>query len=208
MVTHVVLAERDDTHSCSHSSQAGVRVGKGLSGTWAVTCVPKGAFCVLSGIRHRQRGLLSTGKILYGHGIGFGAAPAAVLLQLLGTVGAAKLRPFRDATANMWAEGKPSGRQHPAMAAGPDESLWVFGGESGGTSVGGIPGNPLKTNDLFKLDLDTKEWHIIEPRGSVKPSARILHRMVSVGIDLYVFGGRIRVGMYSNELFRFSTTVS
>jgi hypothetical protein len=71
MVTHVVLAERDDTHSCSHSSQAGVRVGKGLSGTWAVTCVPKGAFCVLSGIRHRQRGPLSTGKILYGHAIGF-----------------------------------------------------------------------------------------------------------------------------------------
>jgi hypothetical protein len=103
----------------------------------------------------------------------------AMLLQLLSTVGAGKPRTFRDATSSVWAEGKPSGRTSHAMAAGPDGSLYVFGGDE----IGGMG------NDLFKLDLDTNEWNIIEPRGLVKPSARIKHGMVSVGSDLYVFGG-------------------
>jgi N-acetylneuraminic acid mutarotase len=101
-----------------------------------------------------------------------------VLLQQLSTVGAAKLRPFRDATANMWAEGKPSVNH--AMVASPDGSLYVFGGES--LDDGG--------NDLFKLDLDTKEWNIIQPQGLLRPSTRSDHAMVAVGSDLYVFGGR------------------
>jgi hypothetical protein len=121
----------------------------------------------------------------------------AMLLPLLSTVGAAKLRPFRDATSNAWAEGKPSRRFGHAMAAGPDGSLWVLGGfftDSG-------------AHDLFKLDLDTKEWHVVEPQGSVKPSvlwstrdgitsfrARWYHGMVFVGSDLYVFGGEAGVG--------------
>jgi hypothetical protein len=164
------------------------------SGAWTlVTCGAAFYMCIASFCTRKQihRRAPAGGRLV------LAVVEVAVLLQLLSTVGAAKLRPFRDATANMWAEGKPSGRQDPAMAAGPDESLWVFGG-----------GYPTKMSDLFKLDLDTKEWHIIEPRGSVKPSARIMHRMVSVGIDLYVFGGSIRVGMHSNALFRFSTTVS
>ena len=103
----------------------------------------------------------------------------AMLLQLLSTVGAAKPRPFRDATSNVWAEGKPIARFAHAMAAGPDGSLYVFGGDE----IGGMG------NDLFKLDLETNEWNIIEPRGLVKPSARFKHGMVSVGSDLYVFGG-------------------
>jgi hypothetical protein len=106
-----------------------------------------------------------------------------VLLQLVSTVGAAKLRPFRD--PNSWAEGMPSYREGPAMTAGPDGSLYVFGG---------LTYQRGKSNELFKLDLDNKEWHIIEPRGSVKPSARENHRMVSVGSDLYVFGGYTQTG--------------
>jgi hypothetical protein len=102
-----------------------------------------------------------------------------MLLQLFSTVGAAKPRPFRDATSNVWAEGKPSARSDHAMSAGPDGSLDVFGGLGQGGA----------TNDLFKLDLDTNEWHTIEPRGLVKPSARTGHGMVSVGSDLYVIGG-------------------
>jgi hypothetical protein len=122
----------------------------------------------------------------------------AVLIQLLSTVGAAKPRPFRDVTVQVWAEGKPSVRARHAMAAGPDGSLY---------GLGGYDGEDYK-NDLFKLDLDTKEWRIIEPQGLVKPRARENHVMVAVGSDLYVFGGRTGAGMYSNELFRFSTTVS
>ena len=121
-----------------------------------------------------------------------------VLQQLLITVGAAKSRPFRDATSNVWAEGKPISRELHAMAAGPDGSLYVFGGDTY-PSAG--------DNDLFKLDLDTKEWHVISPRGSVRPSARWSHGMVAVGSDLYVFGGwDSRNERRSNDLFRFSTT--
>jgi N-acetylneuraminic acid mutarotase len=126
---------------------------------------------------------------------------------LLSTVDAVKMRPFRDATANMWAKGKPSGSYSYRMAAGPDGSLYVLGG-----------GLDQKDGDLFKLDPDTKEWHIIEPlsqpQGFVKPSARFDHGMVAVGSDLYVFGGStgILAGILpnmagvSNDLFRFSTT--
>jgi hypothetical protein len=52
-------------------------------------------------------------------------------------------------------------------------------------------------NDLFKLDLDTKEWHRngIQPQELVKP--RRSHGMVFVGSDLYVFGGSVIVGRLS-----------
>jgi len=105
-------------------------------------------------------------------------AVLVVMFHFLSTVDAAKPRPFRDATANVWAEGKPSERIDHAMAAGPDGSLYVFGGDDGSLS-----------NELYKLDLDTKEWHLITPRGSVRPSPRSGHTMVSVGNDLFVFGG-------------------
>ena len=107
-----------------------------------------------------------------------------VMLHLMSTVGAAKLRPFRDATSNVWSEGKPSVRHDHAMGPGPDGSLYVFGGFNGN----------IYQHDLFKLDLDTKEWHIITPRGSVRPSARSGHTMVAVGSELFVFGGMTRSG--------------
>ena len=107
-----------------------------------------------------------------------------VMLHLPSTVDAAKLRPWRDATANVWAEGKPSAREGHAMAAGPDGSLYVFGGDEGGS----------RNNELYKLDLDTKEWHLITPLGSVKPNPRDEHTMVAVGNDLFVFGGYTESG--------------
>ena len=106
-----------------------------------------------------------------------------VMLHLLSTVGAAKPRLFRDATASVWAEGMPMEISKHAMAAGPDGSLYVFGGYV----TNYIP-NSYK-NDLFKLDLDTGEWHPITPRVGSPPSARYEHGMVAVGTDLYVFGG-------------------
>ena len=105
-------------------------------------------------------------------------AVLVVILDLLSTAGAANLRPFRDATANVWSEGKPSERRGHATAAGPDGSLYVFGGGDGSYN-----------NELYKLDLDTKEWHLITPRGSVRPSTRFGHAMAVVGSDLFVFGG-------------------
>jgi hypothetical protein len=110
----------------------------------------------------------------------------AVLIQLLSTVGAAKPRPFRDVNV-MWAEGKLSVRRSHAMAAGPDGSIYGFGGQI-------LVSGTAATSDLFQLDLDTKEWRIIEPQGMVKPSRRWGHGMVAVGSDLYVFGGEIDQG--------------
>ena len=110
-----------------------------------------------------------------------------VMLHLPSTVDAAKLRPWRDATANVWAEGKPNSRAYLAMSPGPDGSLYVFGGES---SVIDNTGD----DNLYKLDVDTKEWHIITPRGSVRPSARKEHSMATVGSDLFIFGGSATTG--------------
>ena len=126
----------------------------------------------------------------------------AVLLQLLSTVSAAKPRPFRDATANVWTEGKPNVQSGPEMAAGPDGSLWVLGGDgSDGCSNRGIHG-------LFKLELDTKEWptisKIIEP--SAKP-CRMEHVMVFVGSDLYMFGGLIAAHAHSQTTLRASRKI-
>ena len=112
-------------------------------------------------------------------------AVLVVMLHLLSTAGAAKVRPWRDATSNPWAEGKPNVLAY-KMAAGPDGSLYVFGGIYIATGS--------KSHDLFKLDLDTKEWHLITPRGSVRPSARNGHTMATVGSDLFVFGGETEQG--------------
>jgi hypothetical protein len=44
--------------------------------------------------------------------------------------------------------------------------------------------------DLFKLDVDTGEWNLIDPLGTLRPSARYLHAMAVVGgTDIYLFGG-------------------
>ena len=119
---------------------------------------------------------------------------AVVLPHLISTVSAAKLRPIRDATVERGS--KPPDRWHHAMTAGPDASLYVFGG---------LYYNDIYMDDLFKLDVDTKEWHRIIPRGSIRPSARHNHEIAAVGVDLYLFGGKTKSGA-SNELFRFSTT--
>jgi N-acetylneuraminic acid mutarotase len=169
------------------------------SGDWTlVTCCASFYMCIA---------IVCTRKQIHRRGppggrLVFSFLAVSVLLHLLSsTVGAAKPRHFRDATASVWAEGNPQSTSGHAMAAGPDGSLWVFGGIISSPQVAGT-----FVNDLFKLDLDTKEWHLIEPRGSVKPSARSGHVMVSVGSDLYVFGGGGFTNSYSNDLFRFSTT--
>ena len=129
-----------------------------------------------------------------------------VLLQLLSTVGAAKVRPFRDAKANAFAEGKPSANYYHALAAGPDRSLYVFGGRP--EAYMAFMDNQLLPDDLLKLDLDAGGWLVVEPRGSVRPSARMEANMVFVGSDLYLMGGwkgETAAGTRLNDLWRFST---
>jgi len=113
---------------------------------------------------------------------------AVVLFQLINPTGAAKLRTFRDGTSNVWALGKASD-DHPIMAAGPDRWLYV-----------------LTSNGLFKLDVDAKDWHIIETRGLVTPSgilSLVSHRMVFVGDDMHLFWGFHRRSANSQPILFF-----
>ena len=113
-----------------------------------------------------------------------------VMLHLLSTVGAGKVRSFRNATANVWSEVITPTSTHriPAMTTGPDGSLYVFDG-----------------GKLFKLHLDTKEWNIITTAGSVQPSSYYeTESMVTIGNDLYLFGVRNYVSR--SDFFRLSTT--
>ena len=66
------------------------------------------------------------------------------------------------------------------MATASDGSVYVFGGYENGQG---------KSNDLFKLDVATGEWHLIEPLGTLRPGARNQHAMTAVGTDIYLFGG-------------------
>jgi N-acetylneuraminic acid mutarotase len=156
------------------------------SGAWTlVSCGAAFHICTAS---------FCTRKQIHRRALAGGRLVLAMLPQLLSTVGAAKLRPFRSATANMWAEGKPTGFGISAMAAGQDGSLYILADTKSTDNVA--------ESNLFKIDLDTKEWNKIEPRGSVRPSVA-MHSMAAVGSDLYVFGGKLA---RSNTLFRFSAT--
>jgi hypothetical protein len=162
------------------------------SGVWTlVTCDAAFYMCIASFCTRKQihRRAPAGGRLV------LAVVAVAVLLQLLSTVGAAKSRSFRDATANMWAEGKPtSPLAVPAMAAGQDGSLYVLEDTKNADNV--------LESKLLKLDLDTKKWQTIEPRGSLRPSVDMCC-MVAVGNHLYVFGGW---STRSNTLFRFSMT--
>ena len=163
------------------------------SGAWTlVSCGAAFHICIASFCTRKQihRRAPAVGRLV------LAVVEVGVLPQLLSTVGAAKLRPFRDATANMWADGKPTGLSSgiSAMAAGQDGSLYVLADTTNTDNV-------MESN-LFKIDVDIKEWNKIEPRGSVRPSVA-MHSMAAVGSDLYVFGGKLA---RSNTLFRFSAT--
>ena len=96
-------------------------------------------------------------------------------------VSAAKRRTyFRQAGYNPWAEGAPDPRSSHTMATASDGSVYVFGG---------IFTTEPANDDLFKLDVDTGEWTLVEPLGTQRPSARYDHAMAAVGTDIYLFGG-------------------
>ena len=106
---------------------------------------------------------------------------AWMLLVLLTSAGAVKRRPlFRQAGYNPLSENKPSSRDSHAMVTGPDGSIYMFGGDSGGSLL----------DDLFKLDTDMGTWYSIGGGAGTAPSARWHHSMTMVGEDLYVFGGK------------------
>jgi hypothetical protein len=102
-----------------------------------------------------------------------------LLLFIVGGVSASKLRSWgKYPDLNPWSIGKPSARVRHTMVTGSDGALWSFGGEI-------ETGN---SGELFKLDVETKEWTTITTSG-VSPSARVGHTMGSTDGFLWVFGG-------------------
>ncbi len=102
-----------------------------------------------------------------------------LLLFIVGGVSASKLRSWgKYPDLNPWSIGKPSERYGHKMVTGSDGALWSFGGDT----VSGYSG------ELFKLDVETKEWTTITTSG-VSPSARFGHTMGITDGFLWVFGG-------------------
>jgi N-acetylneuraminic acid mutarotase len=89
-----------------------------------------------------------------------------------------------------------AGSANGMVSVGSD--LYVF--------VGGIEQRFL--SGLFRFSTTKQQWeriNVTQVSGS-PPSSRNGFSMVSVGSDFYVYGGNTGLAVYSNELFRFSTT--
>ncbi len=74
-----------------------------------------------------------------------------------------------------------------AVDSDHDSDLYVFGNE---------PERMLHMNELFRFSIKELKWEKLDAsrvKGS-PPSSRSAHRMVSVGSDLYVFGGYTGTG--------------
>ncbi len=107
-----------------------------------------------------------------------------LLLSITGGASASKLRSWHKyPEVNPWAIGSPSPRGRHRMVVGSDGALWSFGGELGS----------LKSAELFKLDVQTKEWKTITTSG-VSPTGRSDHTMGSTDGFLWVFGGATSSG--------------
>ncbi len=107
-----------------------------------------------------------------------------LLLFIVGGVSASKLRSWgKYPDLDPWSIGKPSERKGHKMVTGSDGALWSFGGS---TTTG-------YSRELFKLDVETKQWTAITTSG-VSPSARLSHTMGSTDGFLWVFGGETDSG--------------
>jgi hypothetical protein len=118
-----------------------------------------------------------------------------LLLFIVGGVSASKLRSWgKYPDLNPWSIGKPSERYNHKMVTGSDGALWSFGGV---TTSG-------RSGELFKLDVEAKQWTTITTSG-VSPSARDGHTMGSTDGFLWVFGGDTTSGEGESRSVCYST---
>jgi hypothetical protein len=117
----------------------------------------------------------------------FALVSLLLLLFIVGGVSASKLRSWgKYPDLNPWSIGKLPERFGHNMVTGSDGALWSFGGLTDGS---GYLGEQLYCGELFKLDVETKQWTTITTSG-VSPSARTSHTMGSTDGFLWVFGGQ------------------
>jgi N-acetylneuraminic acid mutarotase len=64
--------------------------------------------------------------------------------------------------------------------------------------------NELPMNDLYFFDTQTEIWNFIEEQHGSPPPPRSFHKMVSIGADLYVFGG-CGAENRLNDFYKFDT---
>jgi hypothetical protein len=109
----------------------------------------------------------------------FARVSLLMLLLTVGGVSASKLRSWRKyPDLNLWSIGKSGEKDEHTFVTGSDGALWSFGGRT----------NSGFSGELFKLDVETKQWTTITTSG-VSPSARSIHSMGSTDGFLWVFGG-------------------
>jgi hypothetical protein len=114
----------------------------------------------------------------------FALVSLVLLLFIVGGVSASKIRSWgKYPDLNPWSIGKPSERSGHKMVTGSDGALWSFGGFSKTGMFG----------EMFKLDVETKQWTTITTSG-VSPSPRTGHAMGSTDGFLWVFGGQAASG--------------
>jgi Kelch motif. len=72
----------------------------------------------------------------------------------------------------------PTGREcHRAVVVG--SNVWLFGGNN----------ESARFDEMWRLDLETLRWCLVEPATRERPTARSAHTMVGYGSKLVVFGG-------------------
>ena len=90
----------------------------------------------------------------------------------------------------------PARVAHTQTAVGK-EDVYIFGGRAGIT----MSEKPM--NDMWKFSINTNEWSEVVPKNDA-PSPRSFHKMVSVGTDIYIFGGCSAEGRLA-DLWKFDT---
>lgn len=74
------------------------------------------------------------------------------------------------------------------------KTFWVYGGVNFGMII----------DDLMYYDFASSSWENAT-QNLPSPSGRHSHTMVSLGTDLYIFGGVLEDGILSNELWKYKT---
>ncbi|XP_050048964.1 attractin-like protein 1 isoform X1 [Dermacentor andersoni] len=94
---------------------------------------------------------------------------------------------YEAQSATGWVRGRA---MHQALVLG--DAMWVLGGES------------LTELDqqIAKYDFLSRKWHTVKPTTTSAPANRYGHSVVTYRGKLYLFGGTLRDGRTSNDLWR------
>ena len=98
----------------------------------------------------------------------------------------------------------PPARVAHAQAVVNGTKLYIWGGRAG------IQMQEAAMDDMWVFDIETEKWNQVDCDGGDDdiPEARSFHKMVSVGTDLYMFGGCGATSGRLNDMHKFDTKTS